>query len=700
MVKKVVSAAILTGGLSVGAVAASLPKIHAPIADIEIDGIGNADKILEFIGLKKGQPYSPAKIRRAKAKLLKVLEAQGYKGSTVKVDVKKESDGVDVTFDVDKGEQTKIEAVRFVGNKQVSDEDLEKTLVNKKGSWLSWVPIIGDGAGKMVPAQLPLDQMRIREAYLERGYLDAKVSKPKVQIDKKTHEAIITYTIHEGKPYKVASVKILGKVPGFDPKAFIAQEHLKPGETFDVRKLRKDLRDLHVQIGDLGYAYAQIRPGFRKDSRKHTLSVAYRIDTGKKVYINDVIITGNTKTLDHVIRRYVLLSPGDPFRYTDLQETKKELQRTGFFDKVVVKPQRVSATKMNLVIQVDEAQTGMISGGIGYGSYDGFMIDGKVSEKNLFGTGIAGSLSLGYGQKSHDFSLSITDPRVFDSLYSVSFGVYDQRNKYKYDNADDNTSDYTVSRRGGWFTIGRKIGLYTHVSVGYNYSDVDYHDYIRPADIEPRYYESYKKSSLVGSITFDNTDDYYVPREGIYAKLSLEYAGLGGDAEFWRADGKFAAFYGLQDAIDYDLILRYKMHVGYMNDDGFTPMAELYTLGGSRDGVRGFSPGSIAPRYTDSNGHRYIAGGNEIFVNSIEASIPMDMVTHGMRLTGFVDYGMIRNTIYSDLDDKGWIKRASVGAQIEWRSPFGPINLVFATPINKKKGDDTAVFEFTMGGKF
>ena len=243
-----------------------------------------------------------------------------------------------------------------------------------------------------------------------------------------------------------------------------------------------------------------------------------------------------------------------------------------------------------------------------------------------------------------------------------------------------------------------------HASLGYSYSDVDYHDYHPIVNTQLDPYESYKKSSILGSFTFDNTDDYYVPREGIYSKLSLEYAGVGGDAEFWRADFKFAAYYGMEEMIDYDLIWRYKLHAGYINDGGYTPIAEMYTLGGSRDGVRGYAPGSISPRYyeTDNNNveHEYIAGGDQIFVNSIEASIPLTYITTGMRLTGFVDYGMIRNTIYKNVDDDVWITRAYTGAQIEWKSPFGPINLVFAYPINKKSGDDTSVFEFTMGSKF
>ena len=696
MVKKIVL--ILLMGLSAISVQAALPQMHAAITNIEVTGTSDDDKLVKVLGIKKGDMYSPAKVERAKAAIVKAMEAGGYYGTTVDAKVKKVNDGVSVTFDVNKGEKIKIEKVTFVGNKNVSSSDLEKSLVNKEGTWFSWIPIIGGGGGTAMPDQLPYDQMRIREAYLERGYLDAKVAEPLMKVDFSNYTADVTYTVTEGEPYKVSAVKLAGKVPGLNEQEIQEELHLKPGKIFNVKKLRLDMKMLYERVGDLGYAFAQIQPVFKKDSKNHTVTISYKIQPDKKVYINDVVITGNTKTLDHVIRRYVYLAPGDLYSYTDLQDTKKELQRTGYFDKVVVKPQRISSDKMNIVVEVTEAQTGSISGGIGYGSYDGFMINAGLSERNLFGSGIAGSLTLDYGQKSHNYALSFTDPRVFDSLFSLSVGVYDARNEYTYDSNE--TQDYTVTRRGGWFSFGRKIGRHMHASLGYSYSDVNYHDYTVPAGVDPRVYESYKKGSVIGSFVFDNTDDYYVPREGIYTKLSFDYANAGGDTDFWKTDLKFAAYYGMEDLIDYDLIWRYKLHAGYIKDGGYTPIAEMYTLGGARDGVRGFSPGSISPRYTDSNGHRYIAGGDQVVVNTIEASIPMTYITTGMRLTGFVDYGMIKNTIYSGVQEKGWIDRASTGAQIEWKSPFGPINLVFAYPINKKSEDDTAVFEFTMGSKF
>ncbi len=691
MIKKMLGATLLCATLLN---AQNLPEMRAPITNIEISGISDADKLMKDLGIKRGDTYSPDAVIRAKEKIIKALEQQGYYGTVVDIDVKPVNDSVAVTFNINKGEKIKIKKVTFVGNEHISSSELEKDLVNKEGSLLGFIPWLGsDGTAK--PEQLPYDMMRIREKYLENGYIDVKVGEPLMKVDFNSYEAEVTYVVNEGPQYRVSNVSISGNIPGLDTNRVYEELRLKKGKVFNVKKLRHDIKYLHEVIGDLGYAFADIKPVFKKDPKNHTVSVTYKIQPGKTVYINDVIISGNEKTMDYVIRRYIYLAPGDKFNYTDLQDTKKELQRTGFFDKVVVKPQRISEDKINIVVEVEEAQTGSISGGIGYGSYDGFMISGSISDRNLFGSGIAGSLSLDFSKRSHNYSLSFTDPRVWDTLFSLSVGVYNQKNEYDYEDSDN----YTVERTGGWFSFGRKIGRDMHASIGYSYTDVSYSDYEDIVD-HPETYESYTKSSLLLSFTFDNTDDYYTPREGFYSKINLDYAGLGGDADFWKAELKFAAYYGMEDMIDYDLIWRYKLRAGYIDDGGYTPIAETFYLGGARKGIRGFSPGSISPYYI-SGGDKVRVGGNQIFVNSIEASIPLTAITTNMRLTGFVDYGMIKNDIYKSNDiQKGWIDRASAGAQIEWRSPFGPINLVFAYPLNDKSDDDTSVFEFTMGSKF
>ena len=692
MLKRLFSPIVSVAILAPIAISASIP-IGTPITSVEINGVDDA-KLKDKIPLKRGDFYTPEKIEAAKSAIVKYFENQGYYGTVVSVNLTPVNSSVAVTFDVNKGEKIKIRKVSFTGNEHISSSTLERTLVNKKGGLFGFIPWFG-GGGTAMPDQLPYDQMRIREVYLENGYLDVQVGEPLMKVDFASNQADVTYTIIEGPQYKVSKVIIEGNVPDLNKKALYQELNLRDGRVFNVKKLRKDLALIKRKVGDLGYAFAQVKPEFRKDPTNHTVSVVYHIDPGQKVYINDVIISGNKKTMDYVIRRYIYLSPGDLFSYTDLTDTKKELQRTGYFDKVVVKPQRVSEDKINIVVEVEEAQTGSISGGIGYGSYDGFMISGSISERNLFGTGLASSLSIDLSQKSTNYSLSFKDPRVFDSLFSLSFGIYHNKNEYDYEGSDN----YTVERTGGWFTFGRKIAREMHASLGYSYNDVKYSDYEEVVD-HPETFESYTKSSIIGSFTYDSTDDYYVPRHGIYSKINLDYAGVGGDADFFRSEIKFAAFYGLEQDIDYDLILRYKFRGGYISDNGYTPLAEMFYLGGSKNGVRGFSPGSLSPFY-ESKGDKVRVGGDQILVNSIEASIPLDMITSNMRLTGFFDYGMIKNTIYKSNDiQKGWIDRYSTGAQIEWKSPFGPINLVFAYPLNDKKGDDTSVFEFTMGSKF
>ena len=669
-------------------------QVGTPITSVEIDGIDDSSKLMDIIHLKRGELYSPDKVEAAKEAIIKYFEQQGLYGTVVETDIKPVNSSVSVTFHVNKGEKIKIKKAVFVGNEHISSSTLEKNIVNKEGGLLGFIPFFG-GDGTAKPEQLPYDQMRIRETYLEHGYLDVKVGEPLMKVDFASNEATVTYTIDEGPQYTVSNVSVEGDVPDLNKKELDEKLALRPGKIFNVKKLREDIKYIREAVGNLGYAFADIKPEFKKDSVNHTVSVVYHVIPAKKVYINDVIISGNKKTMDYVIRRYIYLAPGDLFNYTDLQDTKKELQRTGYFDKVVVKPQRVSEDKINIVVDVEEAQTGSISGGLGYGSYDGFMISGSISERNLFGTGLASSLSVDFSEKSTNYSLSFKDPRVWDSLFSLSFGIYHNEDEYDYEGSDN----YTVKRSGGWFTFGRKIARQMHASIGYSYSDVEYKDYEEIVD-HPETYESYTKSSIIASFTYDSTDDYYVPRHGIYSKINLDYAGLGGDADFFRSELKFATYYGLEHQIDYDLILRYKLRGGYISDNGYTPLAEMFYLGGARKGVRGFAPGSLSPFY-ESKGDKIRVGGDQILVNSIEASIPLDMITTNMRLTGFFDYGMIKNTIYSSNDiQKGWIDRYSLGAQVEWRSPFGPINLVLAYPLNDKKGDDTSVFEFTMGSKF
>jgi outer membrane protein insertion porin family len=232
------------------------------------------------------------------------------------------------------------------------------------------------------------------------------------------------------------------------------------------------------------------------------------------------------------------------------------------------------------------------------------------------------------------------------------------------------------------------------------------------------YVDQYKKISGLLGLNFDNTDDYYTPREGFIAGINLEFGSFDGDltpidqlfytdyANMTKIYARFGAYYGMEDLIDYDLIMRFKAKGTWLEhgENEKVPTAERLYMGGVGS-VRGYSPYSISPyiSYIDPNTgfpveNRF--GGDKRASGTIEASIPISEAAK-MRLTFFADAGYITaDKVKGGNFVKNDLSRTSVGAQIEWQSPFGPINLIYGYALDDVPDDEKAPFEFSMGTKF
>lgn len=674
-------------------------KEKVAIANIQVKGYGSGDdgeKLLRTIGLKKGDLYDEARIKVAKKTLISRLESQGNYDSVVEVTTTPVGErAVSVVFDVNKGEKIKIKKLNFIGASKLSKSDLETDLANQEEDFLGWMPFMNSGDVKV--DQLEYDAYRVKDTYMKHGFLDAEVSKPLMRVDYSSYTAEIDYQIKEGVRYRVGEVTIEQNIEGLDSKELGSELSLKKGHIFNITRMRKDMKMLEEAAGNLGYAYAKVTPRMNKNAEKKMISLQYVIQSGMKVTINDVLISGNDSTKDRVIRRYIYLAPGDTFNATDLKDSKSALGRTGFFEKVDIQSQRISEDKINLLVKLKEAATGTLSAGGGYGSYEGLMLNASISDKNIFGSGINASFGFDISKISTNYNVSFTNPKIWDSMYSLGFSLY--KKDYEY-------IDYTQDQLGGSLSLGRQFFRHFYASVGVGYVDNQstinedenttiYDTYL--------YTDQYKKTSLFTSIKFDNTDDYYTPREGMIAAVNIEYASLNGDLNaselaiypngygtFIKTNAKLGLYYGLNDWIDYDLILRFKARMTTIStgDGEKLPIGEKLFMGGIGS-VRGYDPYSLSP--LDSDGERM--GGTQRFSTSIEASIPLSEAAK-MRLAFFYDYGMIGE------DDFNEIKRSSAGAVIEWQSGFGPINLVFAQAIDPEADDRTATFEFSMGTKF
>ncbi len=682
-------------------------KEKKAIANVDIKGYGSGDdgeKLLKSIGLKKGDLYDARRVKKAKASIISNLEKKGYYDTVVEVTVVPVGESsVSVVFDVNKGEKIKIKKINFIGAKKLDKGDLEMDLANKEADFMGWLPFLDDGVA--VVDQLEYDAYRVKDVYMKHGYLDAYVSKPLMRVDFGSYKAEIDYQVAEGDQYRVGEVSVAQDMDGLDSETLLSNLSLKKGKIFNIKKMRKDMKKLQEAAGNRGYAYAKVLPQMHKNPEEKTIDIQYVIRPGVPVVINDVLISGNNATKDRVIRRYLYLAPGDTFNATDLKDSKNALGRTGFFESVDIQPQRISEDKINLLVKVKEAPTGTISVGGGYGSYEGLMFNASVSDKNFLGTGISASAGFEFSKISKSYNLSFTNPKVWDSQYSLSLSL--NKKRYEYYN-------FTQDTTGGSLILGREFMRYFHASVGVGYMDNQSEENNNVSsdlnntnvfDYTNLYNDKYTKTSFYASLSFDNTDDYYVPREGMIAAVNFEYAKLSGNdfnatagsgeengyGDFLKSSAKFGVYYGMEDWIDYDLILRFKARATTISSgtNEKLPIGEKLFLGGIGS-LRGYQPYSLSP---GSSATGYGLGGKKRASTSVEASIPLSEAAK-MRLTGFYDYGMIGEESFTE------IKRSSVGLMVEWQSGFGPINLVFAKALNPEANDRTAKFEFSMGSKF
>ncbi|MEH53181.1 outer membrane protein assembly factor BamA [Campylobacter jejuni] len=652
------------------------------IAKVSITGIASNDRkqVESILGIKRGTLLDEGSIKEAIERIKAYYEAKSYFDTIVEYKKKtlENTDGLELEFIVNRGENIIIDNVHLSGAKKFSYSDIEPAVVNKEKEFMGWM--WGRNDGKLKVFELSNDSSRIADEYMKKGYLDVQVSSPYLKTYTDTYQANLTYFIKEGKPYKIKSISI--ENPLFDDKQnaqTVKDLRSSAGKTINIEDIRKDVKTIETQSADLGYAFVEVYPDIQKNDQTQEATVVFKVIPHDKVYIRNVIISGNSRTVDRVIRRELYITEGNLYNRTDLSESKNALKRTSYFDDVNIKEEKVDNTHIDLIVDVKEASTGAISGGIGYGSSDGILLNASLSDTNIFGSGIKSSVSVDKSDDTLSGRISLVNPRVLDSQYSLGGTLYS--NDYEWDN-------YSEKNYGFDITVGRQFARYYNVSLTYNLEQSDiYH--LSPTLLRTGYELGKSiKSSITPAITFNNTDDYYLPRSGIIASTSLEYAGLGGDQEFISSSSKFNFYQGLQDYIGYDLIYRYKASFYKVWDEGYLPINQRIYLGGIRS-IRGFESRTVSPK----NQWGDEVGGTIAFANSVELSFPLiDRIK--LRGSVFFDYGMIGR---KNLDE---IKRMSTGIGIEWITPIGPLQLVFAKPLNDKKGDDTNSFEFNLGTRF
>ncbi len=668
-------------------------KEKPSISSVDIKGYKSRaedlDTVRSAINLKKGAMYTEKRVKEAKEKLLSMLQSEGFINSVVETEIEKINDqSLKVTFNVNKGDEIIIKKANYHGSNKLEQNDFDTVTANKEVEFASWW--FGQNDGEVKIDQLKYDARRINELYFEKGYLDAQVKEPFLDIDFASTQAKLDFFITEGEKYTTNSIKIYLDSTIVDPETIYPELKLIIGNTFNIKKLRADQEYIRTKVADKGYAFVDVKFDLVKDEKNQKVDVVYNVVPGKKVYINDVKISGNTKTLDRVIRRDVYLAPGDLYNLSDFKSSTNKLKRSRFFEDVKIEEKRVSDEKLDIIVKVTEAATGSLMLGGGYGSYDKIMVNGSISEVNMFGSGLALGLSADLSSRSSRFEVSLKNPAINDSDYNGEVEAHNSKNEINRDKYDSD-----IDTKGFSVAAGKQIvrDLYAgarykldFVSENYDYSS----DFLATRDMSKEIYQSqdYISSSVTPYLNFDNTDDFYFPREGVKAGTSLEYAGVGGDSKYLKSTTYGKYFYSLEDLAELDWVLRLKTQMKILVDNGQINQGDSLYLGGAKT-LRGYKSYAFPSNQSGYKTDPY----KNLWANSVEMSFPL-VPSAKMRWGLFYDYGMIGQDTFND------VKRSGTGALLEWISPMGPLQLIFAHALDAEAGDDTSSFEFSLGSSF
>ena len=684
------------------------------IASIEFKGndILQTDKLREGIrqvNLYEGAVFDKQVLSSLEKDLSKSYTSMGRYNVTVQAEFKPlERNRVAIIVNIDEGTLTRISDISINGNTKFSDDDLLGLMELKKTNILSW----WEKDDRYAKASLTADIEKIKSFYLDRGYLNFEILSTNVSISPNKKRLQISIDISEGTKYKFSKISISGELDEFDVDDLKKQVLAKENELFNSGKVTETTAALGNYLGNFGYAFANINPISNVDEENKTVSYDFFITTGNKVYVRNINFIGNSRTKDEVLRREMRQFESSWYDESKVARSKFRLTRLQYFSAVDVDTAQVPGLtdQVDLNVSVTERNTGRIMVGAGVSSAEGLMGSFNVSQANFAGTGNNVALGISTGSINRTYSLSYTDPYYTDDGVSRGFSVYRR---------DRNTAK--LRGIGTYNTYSYGAG----VNFGIPLSETDFLSFGATLDLteldlterSPALYKDYcSKAQTEGScdanaveftvgIKTDTRDNVLVPTEGMLTMYNATLTAPVMDLQYYKLNASSEYYKPLDKNKKFTLKLRGSLGYAQEYGDEDYPFFKNFFMGGVRS-VRGYRTSSIGPKYFNSTANRWFTTGGTTSVNlSAELYFPIPGLkdNKAFRLSTFIDAGGVfsDNESLSSADqyEKGEM-RYSYGLGVMWNSPFGPLQLSIAEPVNDDGKDRIQRFQFGMGSSF
>ncbi len=689
-------------------------------------------KVMKGIGIAQGLVFNQSTLDDVKRSLVRQYYDHGNYNATVDTTVIPQPENrVNIKINISEGPTAKIKEIRIIGNQSFKTRELLKQFKLSKTNLLS-VFYKDDQYSR---EKLNGDLESLKSFYQNHGYIKFRINSSHVTLTPDKRKVYIVIDITEGAQYKISGYKIAGTLirprQALDKLIFIKQ-----GEVFDRARITASTMAIGNDLGNYGYIYAKVEPIPDVNDHTKTVFVTFLITPNNRYYVRHVTFTGNTKTLDHVLRNAVRQQEAALASLKDIQNSEHNLNLFGFVKGVTVNNEKV-AGKDDLVdvnFKVTEKPTATLTAGAGWSDSEGFLVNLGYTQPNFMGTGRSVSASAGRTKYQTSFSFGYFNPYYTESGIGRGFSIYaNSVNAAKMDNSKYITEDYGVNMNfsipiAEYRSFNTGVGYQmTYVTLGggaadellnfYNGSNfnVPFAESLRN-QLLARYEKKTRKYRNVvfnAGISMGSFDRAMFPTRGFRHSIDANVAVPGGGRrlEYYTTDYMAHWYHPLFKGF----ILSFKADLGYgasFGDSKEFPFFRNYNAGGIgvQGAVRGYESFTLGPK--DSNDDSL--GGNFLAAGSLGIILPQPISGNSFRTSAFFDFGNVYNTTGVNVTTGAGYMRFSYGVAVDWQSPMGPLEFSLAKAINPRKsstllrngtpvmrdGDNTQAFQFTVATAF
>ncbi len=649
----------------------------------------STDDLKKEIRLKERASYDESTIGADVQRILTIYQRKGFFGT--KVDPKKielSDNRVNVVYEISEGHPTYITDIDFTGNKEFSDRTLRGQILSREHAWWRFMTQFD----VFDEDRIQYDGQMLRQFYLNNGYVDFNVKNINGTFTPDRQYYSVVFDVDEGDKYKFGEIKIDNPFPDVPTRELERALKTESRDTYNASQVESTISALRGAVADYGYAFINVEPVPTKNADTKTVDLVYKIQKTNRVYLNTINILGNVRTFDSVIEQMLPMREGDPFSLQTIEEGRQNLMRTRYFKDVQMVPTRIAdANMMNLDIKVEEQPTGELSGGIGWSSINGFMVDAGITESNFMGRGQIVQLRGSIAQYQKQALFSFTEPFLFGRQLSAGFDVsytmydYSSLGSFQYDR-----DSLTIAGRMGWKLTdhwSQTVRLSASFDQNYDLQIGGWHDaQLYTLGTNLKYYNL-------------NTNFQQNTHTGIVGNLGVSYTGFGGTETYMRYSGDITA---MVKFFDDRWQLRTSLDVGYIQslDGNYISRVYRYFLGGET--LRGFDIAGVGSRLGN-----YALGGMWKVNGSTQMNFPI-FIPDEYQVKGFVfvDYGILGKPPTKNLDamasyvhiDTDW--RTSAGFGIYWNTPMGPMNFSWGWPLKMNEYDRERKFLLSFETQF